>query len=176
MKKHFRNSSIKRKKRETNSESEDEFFDALSVSNQDLILLEQRKRRTEIQPKLNNSSFKVLFSILKNAIGKDLTRMPFPATFFSEPISFLQRHTEFLEYSSLLDKAAQCSDSLEQMTLVAAFSVSIFNMHCDRITKPFNPLLNETFEFDRREDFKWRAFSEQISHHPPKLALVVSHF
>ena len=133
----------------------------------------RRKRRTEIPHKPNSSNFKALLTLLKNSIGKELTRIPAPATFFSEPISFLQRHTEFLEYSSLLDKAAECADSLEQMTFVVAFSISIFNMHSDRNVKPFNPLLNETFECDRREDFKWRTICEQVSHHPPRLALVI---
>jgi len=85
----------------------------------------------------------------------------------------LQRHTEFLEYSYLLDKAAECNDSLEQLTYVATFSISIFNLHADRNSKPFNPLLNETFEHDRLEDFKWQSFSEQVQHHPPRLALVI---
>ena len=58
------------------------------------------------------------------------------------------------------------------MTYVSAFSISVFNLHVDRNSKPFNPLLSESFECDRLEDFKWRSFSEQVQHHPPRLALV----
>ena len=169
------------------SDEEEQFFDALPTfsedtpdtdSFQETILVEDqtkplRKRRVEIPHKLKSSSFNVLFTVLRNSIGKDLTRVAFPATFFSEPITFLQRQTEFLEYSYLLDLAAACTDSLEQMTYVTAFSISIYNLHVDRNSKPFNPLLNETFECDRTEDFKWRSFSEQTTHHPPQIASVI---
>lgn len=40
----------------------------------------------------------------------------------------------------------------------------------ERVAKPFNPLLGETYEFDRMNDLKWRYVSEQVSHHPPILA------
>jgi len=166
------------------SDEEEEFFDALETDTpetrpfQETILVEDhtkppRKRRVEIPQKLKSSSFNVLFTVLRNSMGKDLTRVAFPATFFSEPITFLQRQTEFLEYSYLLDLAAACTDSLEQMTYVTAFSISIYNLHVDRNSKPFNPLLNETFECDRTEDFKWRSFSEQTTHHPPQIASVI---
>ena len=89
-------------------------------------------------------------------IGKDITRSPVPATFFSEPISFLQRSVECLEYTNLLDRAAECTDSLEQMAYVAAFSISEYAIYYTRLAKPFNPLLNETFEFDREEDMGWK--------------------
>ena len=134
--------------------------------------LNERVRRSEIPPKPNNSSLKALFVFLKNSIGKDLTRVPVPATFFSEPLSFLQRAAECFEYSSLLDKAAACTDSHEQMTYVAAFCISEYSTYYERIVKPFNPLLNETFEFDRRSDYGWRLLSEQVSHHPPHFAMV----
>lgn len=35
------------------------------------------------------------------------------------------------------------------------------------MAKPFNPILGETFEMDRRDDFGYRYFAEQVSHHPP---------
>jgi hypothetical protein len=31
--------------------------------------------------------------------------------------------------------------------------------------KPFNPLLGETFEFDRMADLGWRSFTEQVNVH-----------
>jgi len=37
-------------------------------------------------------------------------------------------------------------------------------------TKPFNPLLGETYECDRRDDMGWWSISEQVSHHPPMAA------
>lgn len=74
----------------------------------------------------------------------------------------LQRLTEDLEYSELLDRAARCDSSLEQMCLVAAFSVSSYSTTVHRTAKPFNPLLGETYELDRLEEFGYRSISEQV--------------
>lgn len=74
----------------------------------------------------------------------------------------LQRLTEDLEYHELLDKAARCDSSLEQMCLVAAFSVSSYSTTVHRTAKPFNPLLGETYELDRLEEFGYRSLCEQV--------------
>ena len=58
--------------------------------------------------------------------------------------------------------AAREDSSLAQMTLVAAFAVSAYASSNERILKPLNPLLGETFEFDRREDLGWRSIAEQV--------------
>jgi len=81
---------------------------------------------------------------------------------FNEPISMLQRLTEELEYAHLLDRAAACESSTEQMCYVAAFTVSSYSTTATRVGKPFNPLLGETFEFDRTEDLGWRSLAEQV--------------
>jgi hypothetical protein len=85
----------------------------------------------------------------------------------------LQRLTEDLEYSDLLDRAARCESSLEQMCLVAAFSVSSYSTTIHRTAKPFNPLLGETYELDRLDDFGYRSICEQVRHneHPGTLSL-----
>lgn len=106
---------------------------------------------------------------MKNCIGKDLSRIPVPVN-FSEPLSMLQRMSEDLQYSDILDKAAQCQDDCEQLAYVAAFTVSAFGSTAIRTGKPFNPLLGETFELDRSEDLGFKLISEQVSHHPPMLA------
>lgn len=82
---------------------------------------------------------------------------------FNEPLSTLQRLTEEYEYSDLLDKAAECSDSCEQMSYVAAYTVSAYATTSNRTGKPFNPLLGETYECDRTDDFGWRCLSEQVN-------------
>lgn len=110
-----------------------------------------------------------LWNILKNCIGKDLTKIPFPVN-FAEPLSMLQRLTEDYEYASILDQAAGISEPGEQMAHVAAYAVSCYGSSVDRTGKPFNPLLHETFECDRTQDLGWRAISEQVSHHPPIVA------
>ncbi|CAH8562243.1 unnamed protein product [Schistosoma intercalatum] len=119
-------------------------------------------RRLSIPPKPNISLN--LWSIMKNCIGKELTKIPMPVN-FSEPLSMLQRLTEDFEYSSCLDHAAACQDSLEQMAYVAAFTVSAYATTAVRTNKPFNPLLGETYECDRTDDFGWRSFAEQYRIH-----------
>uniref|UniRef100_A0A8C5UVG5 Oxysterol-binding protein n=1 Tax=Microcebus murinus TaxID=30608 RepID=A0A8C5UVG5_MICMU len=125
------------------------------------------KRRVSIPNKPNYSLN--LWSIMKNCIGRELSRIPMPVN-FNEPLSMLQRLTEDLEYHQLLDKAAHCTSSVEQMCLVAAFSVSSYSTTVHRIAKPFNPMLGETFELDRLDDMGLRSLCEQVSHHPPSAA------
>uniref|UniRef100_A0A3Q3J980 Oxysterol-binding protein n=1 Tax=Monopterus albus TaxID=43700 RepID=A0A3Q3J980_MONAL len=132
---------------------------------QDLVPL--KKRRTRIPDKPNYSLN--LWSIMKNCIGKELSKIPMPVN-FNEPISMLQRLSEDLEYHELLDKAAKCHSSLEQMCYVAAFSVSSYSTTIYRTGKPFNPLLGETYELDRQRESGYRSLCEQVSHHPPAAA------
>lgn len=78
----------------------------------------------------------------------------------------LQRLSEDLEYYELLDKAAKCQSSLEQMCYVAAFTVSSYSTTVHRTGKPFNPLLGETFELDRLSECGYRSLCEQVRHIP----------
>ncbi|XP_039188441.1 oxysterol-binding protein 2 isoform X2 [Crotalus tigris] len=126
-----------------------------------------KKRRTEIPDKPNYSLN--LWSIMKNCIGKELSKIPMPIN-FNEPLSMLQRLTEDLEYHELLDRAVRCENAIEQMCFVAAFSVSSYSTTVQRTAKPFNPLLGETFELDRLDELGFRSLSEQVSHHPPAAA------
>jgi len=107
-----------------------------------------------------------LWSIMKNCIGRDLSKIPMPVN-FNEPLSMLQRLGEDCEYCDLLHKAADIKNSLEQMAYVVAFSISGYASTIRRIGKPFNPLLGETFELDRRDDMGIRMLCEQVGHHPP---------
>ncbi|KAM9710150.1 oxysterol-binding protein-related protein 6 isoform 4-T4 [Menidia menidia] len=107
-----------------------------------------------------------LWNILRNNIGKDLSKVSMPVE-LNEPLNTLQRMCEELEYSELLDKAAETNDPFERMVLVAAFAISGYSSTYYRAgSKPFNPLLGETYECIR-EDKGFCFFSEQVSHHPP---------
>lgn len=106
-----------------------------------------------------------LWGILKSMIGKDMTKMTLPVS-FNEPTSLLQRVAEDLEYTPLLDTAAERSDPTERMLYVAAFAASEYASTIGRVAKPFNPLLGETYEYVR-PDRGYRFFIEQVSHHPP---------
>uniref|UniRef100_A0A8C5GPQ6 Oxysterol-binding protein n=1 Tax=Gouania willdenowi TaxID=441366 RepID=A0A8C5GPQ6_GOUWI len=140
---------------------------AMSQESPSQELVPLKKRRTRIPDKPNYSLN--LWSIMKNCIGKELSKIPMPVN-FNEPISMLQRLSEDLEYHELLDKAAKCHSSLEQMCYVAAFSVSSYSTTVHRTGKPFNPLLGETYELDRRRESGYRSLCEQVSHHPPAAA------
>lgn len=80
---------------------------------------------------------------------------------FNEPLSMLQRITEDFEYYKILDKAAAAATTEEQVALVAAFSVSSYASTLIRTTKPFNPLLGETYELDRVDEMGLRLIVEQ---------------
>lgn len=106
-----------------------------------------------------------LWGILKSMIGKDMTKMTLPVS-FNECTSLLQRLAEDIEYNDLLARAAAIEDSTLRMVFVTAFAASEYASTIDRIAKPFNPLLGETFEYCRK-DQTFRLISEQVSHHPP---------
>lgn len=128
----------------------------------------KRVRRTRVPNKPNYPLN--LWSIMKNCIGKELSKIPMPVN-FNEPLSMLQRLTEDYEYASILDQAAQIDDECEQLAYLAAFTVSAYATTANRTGKPFNPLLGETYECDRMEDLGWRCIAEQVSHHPPMAAI-----
>ncbi|KAG7255862.1 hypothetical protein CRUP_016697 [Coryphaenoides rupestris] len=106
-----------------------------------------------------------IWSILKKCIGLELSKITMPIA-FNEPLSFLQRMSEYMEHTYLLNKACSLPDSVQRMQAVAAFAVSAVASQWDRTGKPFNPLLGETYELTR-EDQGYRLLSEQVSHHPP---------
>ncbi|KHN77177.1 Oxysterol-binding protein-related protein 1 [Toxocara canis] len=112
------------------------------------------------------------WSVLRQSIGRDLTRITIPIV-FNEPLSFLQRLAEYMEYYELLKTADQCDDEIERFEFVAAFVISTFAFNHLRLSKPFNPLWFETFELDRWQDEGYRFVAEQVSHHPPVSAFHV---
>ncbi|XP_061736150.1 oxysterol-binding protein-related protein 6 isoform X4 [Nerophis ophidion] len=123
-------------------------------------------RRTCLPAPCPDTSNINLWNILRNNIGKDLSKVSMPVE-LNEPLNTLQRMCEELEYSELLDKAAETESPFERMVLVAAFAVSGYSSTYYRAgSKPFNPLLGETYECIR-EDKGFCFFSEQVSHHPP---------
>ncbi|CAM6097742.1 unnamed protein product [Calypogeia fissa] len=125
------------------------------------------KRRTKLpDPKEKEKSIS-LWAMIKDNIGKDLTKVCLPV-YFNEPISSLQKCMEDLEYSYLLDRAQQHGkqgNSLLRLLQVAAFAVSGYASTENRTCKPFNPLLGETYEADF-PDKGLRFCSEKVSHHP----------
>nr|KAF6337204.1 oxysterol binding protein like 6 [Myotis myotis] len=123
-------------------------------------------RRTCLPAPCPDTSNINLWNILRNNIGKDLSKVSMPVE-LNEPLNTLQHLCEEMEYSELLDKASETDDPYERMVLIAAFAVSGYCSTYFRAgSKPFNPVLGETYECIR-EDKGFRFFSEQVSHHPP---------
>uniref|UniRef100_A0A8K9XVF4 Oxysterol-binding protein n=1 Tax=Oncorhynchus mykiss TaxID=8022 RepID=A0A8K9XVF4_ONCMY len=108
-----------------------------------------------------NDSIHLFFA----AFTQELSKITMPIV-LNEPLSFLQRMSEYMEHTHLIHKACTLSDSIDRMQVVAAFAVSSVASQWDRTGKPFNPLLGETYELTR-EDEGYRLISEQVSHHPP---------
>ncbi|XP_073437496.1 oxysterol-binding protein-related protein 3 isoform X2 [Dendrobates tinctorius] len=124
------------------------------------------KHRTCLPAPCPNTSNISLWNILRNNIGKDLSKVSMPVQ-LNEPLNTLQRLCEELEYSELLDKAAETQDPFERMVYVATFAVSAYASSFYRAgSKPFNPVLGETYECVN-EDKGFRFIAEQVSHHPP---------
>ncbi|XP_054277187.1 oxysterol-binding protein-related protein 3-like isoform X2 [Macrosteles quadrilineatus] len=123
-------------------------------------------RRTKLPATRPNTEGLSLWNLLCKNIGKDLSQVSMPVA-LNEPLNMLQRLCEELEYSELLDKASEMSDPYDRMVYVAAFAVSSYGSSYFRAgSKPFNPLLGETYECIR-EDKGFRFVAEQVSHHPP---------
>jgi hypothetical protein len=95
-----------------------------------------------------------ILGFLRKNVGKDLSTIAMPVS-ANEPISLIQRISEQLEYSELLDKAvAAPPEHGERLLYVAAFAISSFSSSRIKersIRKPFNPMLGETFELVRED-------------------------
>ena len=113
-----------------------------------------------------------LIGFLRKNVGKDLSTISMPVS-ANEPLSLLQRASEQLEYSNLLDEAAKLpKTSTERLLYISAFAISSLSSARIRersLRKPFNPMLGETFELVR-EDRGFRFIAEKVSHHPICLA------
>lgn len=72
-----------------------------------------RRRSCLPSPSPDNNTIS-LWNILRNNIGKDLSKVAMPVH-LNEPLNALQRLCEELEYSELLDRAADTHDPFERM-------------------------------------------------------------
>lgn len=119
-------------------------------------------------PWLKDPNAKVSFwAIIKDSIGKDISKLSVPV-YFNDPTSLLQKCAQSMEYNDLLDRAAIESDPFMRQALVAVHMVTCASI-CERTaSKPFNPVLGETYEY-ANGNFEYIA--EQVSHHPPVTAI-----
>lgn len=129
------------------------------------------KRRTVVPPPAVMPPS--LIGFLRKNVGKDLSTISMPVS-ANEPLSLLQRAAEQLEYSQLLDAAADVSSrsSNDRLLYVTAFAISTLSYARVKeraIRKPFNPMLGETFELVR-EDRGFRLVAEKVCHRPVRMA------
>jgi len=122
---------------------------------------------------VDNEDRSSLAKILAKAIGVDITRITIPVS-YNEPTSFIMRVAESTLHNYLLKIADQVYSQDPDLALlyVSAYSLSSFAVAAQRVSKPFNPLLGETFEYvDEERNVKF--FTEQVSHHPPIAAAIL---
>lgn len=91
----------------------------------DLISEPSNFHRRQILPAPAKNDGVSALSIFRKNIGKDLSQIAMPVS-MNEPLSMLEKACEDLEYSELLDKAAQCANSMDRIMHVAAFAVSSY--------------------------------------------------
>ena len=69
---------------------------------------------------------------------------------------------ELLYANPILNTAAASETTLEELNHVVAYSTACYAHTTLRVGKPFNPLLGETYECDRRVELGWRCLLEQV--------------
>uniref|UniRef100_A0A0E0KI00 PH domain-containing protein n=1 Tax=Oryza punctata TaxID=4537 RepID=A0A0E0KI00_ORYPU len=169
----FKSSGSDFQRSEAGSDDDDDYpMDGIDTSMKSVgISYPYVRRRKKLPDPVEKEKGVSLWSMIKDNIGKDLTKVCLPV-YFNEPLSSLQKCFEDLEYSYLIDRAYEWGkrgNSLMRILSVAAFAVSGYASTDGRSCKPFNPLLGETYEADY-PDKGLRFFSEKVSHHPMVVA------
>jgi len=119
----------------------------------------------EVLPTFKDPKIKPsIWSIIKDTIGKDFTKISVPV-YFNDPTNFLHRSCLTMEYNrNFMDRACEETDSIRRLCFITGHMMASYSSAERMATKPFNPILNETFEYFT-DDFQF--VSEQVSHHPP---------
>lgn len=94
----------------------------------------------------------------------DLLKISFPVKIF-EPRSYLQKLCDPLVFTDIMAKAVQAASPEERLRWVATYFVAGYHRAFLTWSKPFNPILGETWNASLPDGS--RAYMEQISHHPP---------
>ena len=128
---------------------------------------ECKSRIRQQLPVLRDMNVKLnIWSILKENIGRDLTRITMPI-YLNEPLNMLQKTVSFIEYKELFNKANKTKDKYLQCGYILSAFFIIYANTIGTTKKPFNPLLGETFELYEPNDDSFKMVTEQVSHHPP---------
>lgn len=149
------------------NENKLKFSRTLSFVQSDFYDIHYNFNKRKVLQKIIKCSSSMVSDMIKS-LAKDKIQLPIH---YNEPISMLQKQCEKFQYSDLLVSASKETNLAMKLSLIASFIVSELSLNINRILKPFNPILGETFEyFDN--DLKFRYFSEQVSHNPPISAFI----
>ena len=84
---------------------------------------EDFEERDNLPFKKNPKQKLSLWKVIKDSIGKDLTKITIPVE-FNEPLSMVQKTSEIMEYENLLVKANNENDSVLRYLYVIAFNIA----------------------------------------------------
>ena len=135
----------------------------------DIIIYTDAEPKERMQlPSFKDPNIKMgMWSIIKDNIGKDISKITVPV-FFNDCLNLLQKCANSMEYTHIFDRACELQDPAKRLAYIATYSAIVFT-HAERnCTKPFNPILGETFEYVN-DDIE--CLTEQVSHHPPVTAV-----
>lgn len=118
---------------------------------------EKRKKLTSIIKSSNS-----MISDLVKSLMKERPALPIS---YNEPLSMLQRQIESFQFFDLLEKVHNNQEIEFKLANIAGFIVADISLNINRLLKPFNPILGETYEYIDVNN-KFRSISEQVSHHP----------
>lgn len=105
----------------------------------------------------------LFWKLFKDMIGKDLSRFQMPV-FTNEPITILMKSAEMAYHFRFMDEIAKMKDPMLRLVHLVSRSFGLMVQMNGRFSKPFNPLLGETYELVTPD---FRILSEMVSHHPP---------
>ena len=112
-----------------------------------------------------------LWGIVKENIGKDLSRVTLPVT-FNEPLSLSQKGACATEQCGILNAAADIDVSTAKRCGMVAICRLAQQTNGEKDNnKPFNAMLGETYEI---VDGDVLCLCEQVSHHPPITATYIT--
>lgn len=94
------------------------------------------KRRKKLPNPIEKEKGVSLWSMIKDNIGKDLTKVCLPV-YFNEPLSSLQKSFEDLEYSYLLDRASEWGRRVSRQVLFTFWIdlLGLFRVICPMLIK-----------------------------------------
>ena len=118
----------------------------------------QTQHRTDLPFILPPDHTIPVWKILSKVIKTDMTKVSLPVI-LSEPLNSLQRSVEIIDGWDLIEKIVKgkspfnnspedtTEDSCYRLALCTVLELSHFIMMRQRLKKPFNPILGETFEY-----------------------------